>query len=102
VVGDIDETRTRIQAAAQPDCEAAEVLFIPAVRLGALDGMRTTVVAFTTDIPAFGDTWGKPFLIGPGSIHVAHTSGEFVPKDQLLEAVSLYEQMVQRLLQGQQ
>ena len=88
-------------ATAQPDSEAREVLFIPAVRLGALTGMCTTVVAFTTDIPAFNNTWGQPFLIGPGSIHVAHTPGELIPKDQLLEAVDLYEQMVRRLLEGQ-
>ncbi|HXE13365.1 MAG TPA: M20/M25/M40 family metallo-hydrolase [Bryobacteraceae bacterium] len=101
VVGDIEQTRIDMQTAAQPDCEAREVLFIPAVRLGGLTGMRTTVVAFTTDIPAFDNTWGKPFLIGPGSIHVAHTPGELIPKDQLLEAVHLYEQMVRRLLEGQ-
>jgi acetylornithine deacetylase len=101
VVGDIEQTRIDVQTAAQPDCEAREVLFIPAVRLGSLTGMRTTVVAFTTDIPAFDNTWGQPFLIGPGSIHVAHTPGEFIPKDQLLEAVHIYEQMVLRLLEGQ-
>jgi hypothetical protein len=32
---------------------------------------------------------------------VAHTSGEFIPKRQLLEAVDLYQQMVRRLLAGQ-
>jgi len=31
-------------------------------------------VSFTTDIPSFGAAWGKPFLIGPGSIHAAHTA----------------------------
>lgn len=102
VVGDVTELRKQVESAAQPDCEASEVLFIPAARLGALDGFKTTVVAFTTDIPAFDGRWGKPFLIGPGSIHVAHTSGEYIPKDQLLEAVALYEQMVRRLLEGQQ
>jgi acetylornithine deacetylase len=102
VVGEVDELRKQVEAAARPDCEASEVLFIPAVRLGSLDGFKTAVVAFTTDIPAFDGRWGKPFLIGPGSIHVAHTSGEYIPKNQLLEAVVLYEQMVRRLLEGQQ
>ena len=45
------------------------------------------MVAFTTDIPAFNGTWGEPFLIGPGTIHVAHTLEERVPKAQLIEAV---------------
>ena len=78
--------------------EAREVLCIPAVRLGALDGFETTVVSYTTDIPAFGSAWGQPFLIGPGSIHVAHTSEERVAKKQLLEAVTIYQSIVKRLL----
>jgi acetylornithine deacetylase len=98
VAGDVDWMRQAIQAAAQPDAEAREVLFIPAVRLSSLDGFATTVVAFTTDIPAFGGVWGKPFLIGPGDIHVAHTSEERIAKKELLEAVSLYQNLVERLL----
>ena len=62
-----------------------------------MDGIATTVVAFTTDIPAFGGAWGEPFLIGPGSIHVAHTLEERVPKTQLLEAIELYQRIVKEL-----
>ena len=29
------------------------------------------------------NTWGQPFLFGPGTIHVAHTSEERVPKRQI-------------------
>ena len=50
-----------------------------------------------TDIPAFGGKWGEPFLIGPGTIHVAHTSEERVPKKQLLEAVQIYQTIVKEL-----
>jgi acetylornithine deacetylase len=60
--------------------------------------METTIVAFTTDIPAFGDAWGTPFLIGPGSIHVAHTLDERIPKRQLQDAVGIYQNMVSQLL----
>jgi acetylornithine deacetylase len=101
VVGDITELRKELAATAKSDCEAQEILFIPAVHLGSLEGMKTTVVAFTTDIPAFESTWGQPFLIGPGSIHVAHTSGEHIPKNQIIEAVEIYQQMARRLSQGQ-
>lgn len=99
IVGDVTDLRACMAACVQPHAEATEVLFIPALRLGSLDGFETTVVAFTTDIPAFDGAWGEPFLIGPGSIHVAHTSQERIPKSQLVESVHLYQQLVKRLLQ---
>jgi len=55
------------------------------------------VVAYTTDIPAFGGKWGKPLLLGPGTIHVAHTLDERVPKQELLDAVEIYQKMVRQL-----
>jgi acetylornithine deacetylase len=64
-------------------------LEIPALRLRTFEGLPTMVAAFTTDIPALSN-WGQPMLIGPGSIHVAHTEGEYVEKKQLNEAVELY------------
>lgn len=97
VVGDPSELRKQVQAAATPDAEAREVLFIPAVRLQALEGFETTVVAYTTDIPAFGGAWGTPLLFGPGSIHVAHTAEERISKSELLHAVTQYERLVERL-----
>jgi acetylornithine deacetylase len=97
VVGDVSELREQVKAAVQPDAEADEVLFIPAVELGSLPGFKTTVVAYTTDIPAFGDAWGQPFLVGPGTIHVAHTTDERIAKTQLTEAVQVYKQLVERL-----
>ena len=77
--------------------EVREVLMVPAVHMGSLPGLETTVVAFTTDIPAFGDSWGKPYLLGPGSIHVAHTDEERIPKNELVEAVQIYKRMVKQL-----
>jgi len=80
--------------------ELQEMLHTPALRLEALDGFETTVVAYTTDIPNFAGAWGKPFLIGPGSIHVAHTAEERIPKQQLLDAIEIYTRMAQRLIAG--
>jgi len=97
LVGDSAETKAALARAAAGRVELREVIEIPAVRLQALDGMETTVVAFTTDIPAFGGQWGEPFLIGPGSIHVAHTLEERVAKADLLEAVRLYQRIVKEL-----
>jgi len=97
LVGDSAGTRAAMDRAAAGRAEAKLVLEIPALRLSAVPGLETTVVAYTTDIPAFGGAWGQPFLIGPGSIHVAHTLEERVPKRQLLEAVEIYKNMVRSL-----
>lgn len=98
LVGDPEPLREAVAAVTQGQIEARELLCIPALRLGALDGYPTTVVSYTTDIPAFGGAWGQPFLVGPGTIHVAHTSEERVPKKELIEAVGLYERMARQLL----
>ncbi len=98
LVSDAAPVRRAVQEAATGRAEAREVLCIPAVRLSSLGGLPTTVVSFTTDIPAFGGAWGEPFLIGPGSIHVAHTLEEKVSKRQLSEAVEIYAGMAERLI----
>ena len=94
-----DSIRTAVAAAANGLAAANEVLFIPAVHLGSVSGLETTVVSYTTDIPAFKGTWGKPFLFGPGSIHFAHTAEERIPKAELLEAIGIYQTIVRQLLQ---
>lgn len=93
-----DSTYARVLAAAGNEVQANEVLRIPAMHFGRLPGFATMVAAYTTDIPAFGGAWGQPYLLGPGTIHVAHTSEERVPKVQLVEAVAIYRSMVRQLL----
>jgi acetylornithine deacetylase len=97
LVGDSTETKAALARAAEGRAELREILEIPALRLNSIEGIPTTVVAFTTDIPAFAGQWGEPFLIGPGSIHVAHTLEERVAKSQLTEAVELYQRIVRHL-----
>jgi acetylornithine deacetylase len=97
LVGDPTSTKAALARAVEGRAELREIIEIPALRLRELPGFPTTVVAFTTDIPAFGGAWGEPFLIGPGSIHVAHTLEERVPKAQVLEAVEIYQRMVRQL-----
>jgi acetylornithine deacetylase len=98
LVSDAEPMREWIARSTAGLVDAREVLCIPAARLGSLEGFETTVVAYTTDIPAFGGAWGEPYLIGPGSIHVAHTLEEHVMKAQLLEAVQIYQRMARKLL----
>lgn len=66
------------------------------VKMLAVEGFRQKVVRFTTDIPHLTN-WGTPLLLGAGSILVAHTKDEFVAKKDLLVAVDLYVNLVQKL-----
>jgi acetylornithine deacetylase len=62
-----------------------------------LPGFETAVFPYTTDIPMLRK-WGTPILVGPGSIHVAHTDHEHISVDELQAAVALYESLATRLL----
>ena len=97
-VGDPAKLREAVSAAAAGRAEAREVLHTPAAQLSKFDGLPTTIVAFTTDIPTFGGAWGQPFLIGPGSIYVAHTAEEHISKKELSDAVDIYARMAAQLL----
>ena len=97
-VGNPEKIREAVSSATAGRAEAREVFYTPALQLAKLDGLPTTVVAFTTDIPSFEGAWGQPFLIGPGSIHVAHTAEERIPKKELSEAVDIYARMATQLL----
>jgi acetylornithine deacetylase len=100
-VGDTALLKAGLDAAlAVPGVRVACTREVPAVRLSALPGFATTVVKYTTDVPRL-DRWGTPFLLGPGSIHVAHTPEERVPKAELVAAVDLYRDLAWRLLQGE-
>ena len=91
--------RRQITAAAGDKADANFKLEIPYMEMGTVPGIETMVAAFTTDIPALG-AWGTPLLIGPGSIHVAHTDGEYIEKKQLLDAIELYSRIARELLKN--
>jgi acetylornithine deacetylase len=100
LVGPAEALRNEIVATAGDLAEVEFRLEIPAVRLRTFEGLPTMVAAFTTDIPALSN-WGQPLLLGPGSIHVAHTEGEYVEKKQLDDAVELYCGIAKKLLESQ-
>ena len=97
-VGDPAKIREAVSSSVAGRAEAREVLHTPAIQLSKFDGLPTTIVAFTTDIPTFDGAWGQPFLIGPGSIHVAHTAEERISKRDLSDAVDIYARMATQLL----
>jgi acetylornithine deacetylase len=73
------------------------VLDIPAVRMHVVSGFETAVFPYTTDVPLL-TRWGQPLLIGPGSIHVAHTDDEHLAIEELHAAIDIYESLAHRLL----
>ncbi len=89
LVGPVDETLARFMrwADGRADIDVGET--VPAVRLTSIAGFETDVVAYATDVPNLS-TWGTPYLLGPGTIHVAHTDDESVGIDELEDAVGLY------------
>jgi acetylornithine deacetylase len=97
LVTDAAPIRAALLQAAEGLAEVDFTLEIPFVRLKAVEGLPTMIAKFTTDIPQLSN-WGQPLLLGPGSIHVAHTPHEKVAKKELLEAVELYIQVAKRLL----
>lgn len=99
LVDDPAPVRAAVEAACAGLVEAREQLCIPAILMEARPGFETDVMKYTTDIPAFGGAWGKPLLLGPGTIHVAHTSQERVPKSELTQATDLYARLVAQLLE---
>jgi acetylornithine deacetylase len=97
LVGPSEALRRQITDAVTGLARADFVLEIPFTKLQTLPGFATMVASFTTDIPAL-NRWGTPLLLGPGSIHVAHTEREFISKRQLHEAVELYCSVARHLL----
>ena len=96
LVGPSHDLRREILAAAGDQVKIEFPLELPFLRLRTVDGLPTMIAAFTTDIPRLTN-WGEPLLIGPGSIHVAHTEREFIGKTQLAEAIDLYCAIAQKL-----
>lgn len=92
-----DELQQQILAAAAGRCEVSFTLKLPYMHMRAIPGFDTMVAKFTTDIPSL-TAWGEPFLLGPGSILVAHTPDEHIRKSELLECVDLYVKLANSLL----
>ena len=74
-----------------------EILELPAMRMHTVPGFETAVFSYFSDIP-FLSNWGTPLLLGPGSIHVAHTDREHIAIDELTRAVEIYATLAAKLL----
>jgi acetylornithine deacetylase len=94
LVADAAPLKAHIAAALAPTGIEHDYVFeFPPIQLETAPGFPTGTVAFGTDIPNLS-AWGRPILFGPGSIHVAHTAGEFIAKAELVAAVDAYARLV--------
>lgn len=98
-VGPHDEVRRVLAATIGGLAAVEEILELPVVRLHTVPGFETAVFSFVSDVP-YLSAWGTPLLVGPGSIHVAHTDREHLRIDELHAAVDTYERLAERLLAG--
>ena len=101
LVGPSEQTKAAIVAAVAGRARVEFSLELPFVRMRRVGKLPTMVAKFTTDIPSL-TAWGEPFLLGPGSIHVAHTPFEKLAKKELLQAVGLYVELARELVGSSQ
>ncbi len=95
------DLKQSVESLVRDRCEIHYRFEVPIVRMGVMGGFETTVVSFASDVP-FLDRWGKPFLVGPGSILDAHTDHERLSKRELVAGTDLYVSLARRLLAGEE
>ncbi len=97
LVGEVDVVKEALERWVAGRAEISYGSFIPVQFFHTIDGFETAPVSYTSDIPLLS-RWGTPLLLGPGSIHVAHTSEEHVSVAELRAAVDSYQRLVRTLL----
>ncbi len=97
LVSDVGPLRDAVTRWAEEKAELEWGSYIPPQRFHIIDGFEVAPVAYTSDIPLLG-RWGTPLLFGPGSIHVAHTTQEFIGLEELRSSVDAYERIARTLL----
>lgn len=96
-VTDAEPIKAAIEAALPPHVTASFPLTIAPFRSTPLAGWESTTVNYTTDLPLLS-AWGQGFLLGPGSIRVAHTDHERIRKSDLLAGRDSYIRLTTQLL----
>ncbi len=96
MVDNSETLREKIKQIIGDRCEFVLIRETPVLLMEKLDGYETDIVAFTTDLPSLTN-WGRPLLLGPGSISTAHTENECIRKSDLTAAADLYYRLVRDL-----
>jgi acetylornithine deacetylase len=97
LVGDPEPAKRVIDAWAKGRADIEYGSYTPAMHFHTVPGFDAKPVAFATDVPLLA-SWGTPLLFGPGSIHVAHTTEEYVSIEELRDSVDHYERLIRSLL----
>jgi acetylornithine deacetylase len=97
LIGEPAPVKQALERWAEGKAELEWGSYTPMQRLRTVPGFETGPMAYTTDVP-FLSRWGTPLLFGPGSIHVAHTSDEFVDVGELKASVDAYARLARELL----
>ncbi|HEX9198219.1 MAG TPA: M20/M25/M40 family metallo-hydrolase [Acidobacteriaceae bacterium] len=96
-IGPSEEVKEAVLRVVAGRAEVTFSLDLSYVRMRKVGDLPTMIAKFATDIPSL-TAWGEPFLLGPGSIHVAHTPDEKISKKELLTCVDLYVELAQSLV----
>jgi acetylornithine deacetylase len=98
-VGPSEEVKDAITQVVAGRADVSFSLDLSCVRMRRVGNFPTMIAKFATDIPSL-TAWGEPFLLGPGSIHVAHTPDEKIGKQELLDCVDLYVDLATDLVRS--
>jgi acetylornithine deacetylase len=93
-----DAVLAAVQRILGPDVELTITSKADPHRIHVPEGHRGEVVRFGSDLPYLARI-GRPLMVGPGSIHDAHTAHERVRKADLVRAAALYETLALALLE---
>ena len=96
---DIEHVKRVIEAASAGRAQLDYASAHNPVRLFSIEGFDQCVVRFTTDVPYLSN-WGKPLLLGPGSILDAHTDHEFVEIAELRAGVDAYVHIAKSVIRA--
>ena len=97
LVSDVAPLREAVTQWAEGKAELEWGSHIPAQHFHTIPGFEVAPMAYTSDIPLLS-RWGTPLLFGPGSIHVAHTTDEYIDVEELRRAVDAYERIARAVL----
>ncbi len=96
LIGPSEEVKPLLERVIAGRCAVSYSLDLKTVRMKRIAGWETMVAKYATDISSL-TSWGEPMLLGPGTIHVAHTQEEKILKSELWEAVDRYAELASSL-----